>query len=200
KISRRDSLEIQRRDQCVDTGCPAHQPGQNRAGEPFSVTMSNPRLMNFNEPNSTDDLPLWQMPVTYNQPLSILITSILVELNVVHYLVFDRGLQQLARSFLQQLFEKRFLFIFSSLTERDHFILWHWRIPFFWRPRVRPSGFFLITERMRLFSSPHPQLSVIPRTALIWRLTRGHYPLNSISRTPMRFVSFRCSKSQRTQR
>src|SRR5437667_11045189 len=56
----------------------------------------------------------------------------------VDYLVLDRGLQQLARSFLEQLFEKRLLFIFSSLTERDHFTLWHWRILSFWRPRVRP--------------------------------------------------------------
>jgi len=39
------------------------------------------------------------MPVAYNQRLAILITSILVKLNVVHYLVFDRVLQQLARSF-----------------------------------------------------------------------------------------------------
>jgi hypothetical protein len=31
---------------------------------------------------------------------------------------------------------------------------------------VRPPGFFLITERMRLFSSPHPQLSVIPHRHL----------------------------------
>jgi hypothetical protein len=31
---------------------------------------------------------------------------------------------------------------------------------------VRPPGFFLITERMRLFSSPHPQLSVIPPRAI----------------------------------
>jgi hypothetical protein len=46
----------------------------------------------------------------------------------VHYLVFDRCLQQLARSFLEQLFEKWFLSIFSSLIERDHFIFRHWRI------------------------------------------------------------------------
>src|SRR5438105_15759619 len=78
------------------------------------------------------------MPVAYHQPLSILITSILVELDVVDYLVFDRGLQQLACSFLQQLFEKRLLFIFCSLLERDHFILWHWCILSFWRPRARP--------------------------------------------------------------
>ena len=90
--------------------------------------MPNPWLTNFNGPNSTDYLPLWQMSVAYNKSLSILITSILVELNVVHYLVFDRGLQQLARSFPEQLFEKRLLFIFSSLIERDHFTLWHWRI------------------------------------------------------------------------
>ena len=78
--------------------------GKNRTGEPPSVTMPYPRLTNFNGPNSTDYLPLWQMPIAYNQPLAILITSILVELNVVHYLVFDRGLQQLTRSFLEQLF------------------------------------------------------------------------------------------------
>jgi hypothetical protein len=51
------------------------------------------------------------MPLAYYQALSILITAILVELNVVHYLVFDRCLQQLARPFLKQLFEKRLLFI-----------------------------------------------------------------------------------------
>src|SRR6516225_3300067 len=101
------------------------------------------------------------MSVTHDQPLAILITPILVKLNVVHYLVFDRCLQQLARSFLEQLFEKRLLFIFSSLIERDHSTLWHWRILSFWRPRVRPPGFFFVTERMRLFSAPHPQLSVI---------------------------------------
>jgi hypothetical protein len=39
--------------------------------------------------------------------------------------------------------------------------LWHWCILSFWRPRLRLPGFFLITERMRLFSAPHPQLSVI---------------------------------------
>src|SRR5271165_3554485 len=33
------------------------------------------------------------MSVAYNQPLSILITAIFVELNVVHHLVFDRGLR-----------------------------------------------------------------------------------------------------------
>ena len=29
-------------------------------------------------------------------------------------------------------------------------------------PRVRLPGFFFVTERMRLFLPPHPQLSVIP--------------------------------------
>src|SRR5262249_40596394 len=140
------------------------KPGQNRTGEPPSITMPNPRLTNFNGPNSTDYLPLRQMPVAYNQALSILITSILVKLNVVHYLVFDCCLQQLARPLLEQLFEKRLLFIFSSLIERDHFTLWHWRILSFLASSGEAAGFFLITERMRLFSAPHPQLSVIPRS------------------------------------
>src|SRR5438105_3261798 len=93
KISGRDSLEIQRWNQCVDAGCSAHKPGQNRTGKLALVTMPNSRLPNFNGTNSTDYLPLRQMPVAYHQPLSILITSILIELNVVDYLVFDRCLQ-----------------------------------------------------------------------------------------------------------
>jgi hypothetical protein len=102
------------------------------------------------------------MTVTYNQPLSILVTAILVELNVVHYLVFYRCLQQLARSFLEQLFEKRFLFIFSSLIQQDHFIFCQWRILLSFLASSREAAaLFLITERMRLFSLPHPQLSVI---------------------------------------
>jgi hypothetical protein len=81
KISSRDSLQIQHRNQCVDAGRAAHKGGQNRAGKPSSITMSYPRLTNFNGPNSADYLPLWQMSVTHNQPLSILITPVLVELN-----------------------------------------------------------------------------------------------------------------------
>src|SRR6202011_3717808 len=105
----------------------------------------------------------------------ILITSILVELDVVDYLVFDRGLQQLACSFLQQLFQKRLLFIFCSLLERDHFILWHWCILSFWRPRARPPLVSFLTERMRLSLPPHPQLSVIPRRALGWCSRTGQF-------------------------
>jgi hypothetical protein len=55
--------------------------------------MPYPWLPNFDGPNSTNYFSLRQMPVAYNQPLSILTTSILVELNVVDYLVFDRRLQ-----------------------------------------------------------------------------------------------------------
>jgi hypothetical protein len=55
--------------------------------------MPYPRLTNFNRTNSSDYLPLWQMPIAYHQPLPILITPILVELNLVDYFVFDRRLQ-----------------------------------------------------------------------------------------------------------
>src|SRR6267378_533539 len=72
---------IQRRNQCIEAGCPAHKRGKNRTGEPPSVTMPYPRLTNFKRTNSSDYLPLWQMPIAYHQPLSILITSILVELD-----------------------------------------------------------------------------------------------------------------------
>lgn len=60
-------------------------------------------------PNSSGDLSLRKCPLRTAMPLSVLITSILVEFNVVDYLVFDRGLQYLARFLLEQLFEKGFL-------------------------------------------------------------------------------------------
>jgi hypothetical protein len=41
----------------------------------------NSRLANSNPTDSADYLSLRQMPIAYNQPLAILITSILVELN-----------------------------------------------------------------------------------------------------------------------
>jgi hypothetical protein len=61
--------------------CPAHKARQNRTGEPPSIAMPNPRLTNFNRPIPLSYLPLRQMPVAHNQPLAILITAILVELN-----------------------------------------------------------------------------------------------------------------------
>ena len=55
--------------------------------------MPNPRLANANRTHPADYLALRQMPVADNQPLPILITPILVELDVVDYLIFDRRLQ-----------------------------------------------------------------------------------------------------------
>jgi hypothetical protein len=63
------------------------------------------------------------MPIAHNQPLAILITSILVELNERPLPRFRSLLATTARSFPEQLFQKRLLFIFSSLIKRDHFTL-----------------------------------------------------------------------------
>jgi hypothetical protein len=39
------------------------------------------------------------------------------------------------------------------------------------------AGFVFVTERMRLFSAPHPQLSVIPlRKRLVIAVIEGHSP------------------------
>jgi hypothetical protein len=40
--------------------------------------------------------------------------------------------------------QERLFFIFCSLIKRDHFILWHWCILSFWRPRVRPPSFLFL--------------------------------------------------------
>jgi hypothetical protein len=45
--------------------------------------MPYPWLANFDGPNSANYFPLGHMPVAYNLPLSILITAIFVELNVI---------------------------------------------------------------------------------------------------------------------
>jgi hypothetical protein len=90
--------------------------------------MPNPWLTNPDRTNSTNDFSLRQMSIAYHQSLSILIPLILVKLDVVDYLVFNRRLQELPGSFLQQLLQKRLSFILCSLLERDHFTLWHWCI------------------------------------------------------------------------
>jgi hypothetical protein len=41
------------------------------------------------------------MPIADHQALTIFIASLLVELDIVEYLIVDRGLQQLPGSFLQ---------------------------------------------------------------------------------------------------
>ena len=121
--------------------------------------MPYPRLTDFNGANSTDYLPLWQVPVAYHQPLSILITSILVELDERRLPRF-RSPPAITCALLPSAIVRKTVSLHLQLAYRARSLyslaLVH---PFFWRPRVRPPGFFLITERMRLFSAPHPQLS-----------------------------------------
>jgi hypothetical protein len=51
--------------------------------------MPDPWPANPDRTHSTDHLPLWQMPVADNQPLTILITSIFVKLDIVDNLILD---------------------------------------------------------------------------------------------------------------
>jgi hypothetical protein len=72
---------------------PTHILGQYRTAKTPLISVPNSWLANSNRTHSADYLALRQMPVAHNQPLAILITPILVELNIVDYLVFDRRLQ-----------------------------------------------------------------------------------------------------------
>jgi hypothetical protein len=54
--------------------------------------MPNPWLTNPDRTNSANDFSLRQMSIAYHQSLSILIPPILVKLDVVDYLVFNRRL------------------------------------------------------------------------------------------------------------
>jgi hypothetical protein len=54
--------------------------------------MADPWLTNRDRSHSTDHLPLRQMSIADHQPLSIVIPSILVELDILDHLILDRGL------------------------------------------------------------------------------------------------------------
>jgi hypothetical protein len=123
--------------------------------------MSNPRLTNLNGTNSTDYLPLWQMPVTYYQALSILITAILVKLNERPLPRF-RSLLATACALLPGATVRKTTSLHLQLAYQARSLyslaLAH---PFFLASSGEAAGFLFVTERMRLFSAPHPQLSVI---------------------------------------
>jgi hypothetical protein len=123
--------------------------------------MSNPRLTNLNGTNSTDYLPLWQMPVTYYQALSILITAILVKLNERPLPRF-RSLLATACALLPGATVRKTTSLHLQLAYQARSLyslaLAH---PFFLASSGEAAGFLFVTERMRLFSAPHPQLSLI---------------------------------------
>ena len=130
--------------------------------------MPYPRLTNFNGTNSTHYLPLWQMPVAYNKPLSILITSILVELNE-RRLPRSRSRPATACALLPGAIVRKTVFLHLQLAYRARSLyslaLAH---PFFLASSGEAAfGFSFVIERMRFFSAPHPQLSVIPPIPVI---------------------------------
>jgi hypothetical protein len=59
---------------------------------------------------------------------------------------------------------------------------------------VRPPGFIFLTERMRLFSSLHPQLSVIP---LSRRVVGYHHILKGLPKKRKKNVARRTLKANR---
>jgi hypothetical protein len=65
----------------------------------------------------------------------------------VYHLLFDRGLQQLARSFLEQLFEKRLLFIFKLAYQARSLYSLALAHPFFLASSGEAAGFLFVTER-----------------------------------------------------
>src|SRR5260370_36843389 len=81
---------------------------------------------------------------------------------VLGHFVLDRRLQKLPGSFAEQLFQVALGFIFGSLFERNHSTFLHGCILSF-GASSEYAFFFLVTERMRLSLSCHPQLSVIAR-------------------------------------
>jgi hypothetical protein len=75
-----------------DAGNPPHILGQNRTGKTTFVPVPDPWLTHWNRTRSTDHFSLRQMSIAYDQPLPVLIESILVELNILDHFVLDRCL------------------------------------------------------------------------------------------------------------
>src|SRR5260221_463857 len=86
---------------------------------------------------------------------------------VLGHFMLDRRLQQLPGSFREQLFQVALGFIFGSLFERNHFSF-HFRCILSFGASSESAVFFLVTERMRLSLSCHPQLSVIAPKLFDW--------------------------------
>ena len=102
-----------------------------------------------------------------------------MSLQVLLHFVFNGGLQQLAGAFGDDLFQRAFDFNFCSLRERDHFSFFQRRILSVAVALSEAAAVNLITRRMRPFLSPHPQLSVIPRSR-----TRKLRPQRCITNSP----------------
>src|SRR5580700_9942559 len=84
-----DPFEVKGWNQGIDAGNPTHILGQNRTGKAPLVPMADPWLTNRDRSHSTDHLPLRQMAIAYDQPLPVLIQSILVQLDIVEHFILD---------------------------------------------------------------------------------------------------------------
>jgi len=108
------------RNQRINAGHLTHILGQNFAGKTSSVAMPNSWLANLDWTYSSDQISFWQVTVTYHTAFSRFASATTLALEIHGYFVLDRSLQQLPRSFAQELFQIAFRFDIYSLLERGH--------------------------------------------------------------------------------
>jgi hypothetical protein len=92
--------------------------------------MPNSWLANLDWTYSSDQISFWQVTVTYHTAFSRFASATTLALEILGYFVLDRSLQQLPRSFAQELFQIAFRFDFCSLLERGHINVHFWGASF----------------------------------------------------------------------
>jgi hypothetical protein len=75
--------------------------------------MPNSWLANLDWTYSSDQISFWQMTVTYHTAFSRFASATTLALEILGYFVLDRSLQQLPRSFAQELFQIAFASTFT---------------------------------------------------------------------------------------
>jgi len=104
----RNSLEVERRDQGVDTGRASQIRRQNRTGEVLvGSTVVHTRLAHRHLPSAGHQLTFLVVAVAHHQALTALTLQLLEALDVLLHLQFQRFLQQPTAAFAQDHLQRR---------------------------------------------------------------------------------------------
>lgn len=89
KVTRRDPVEIERRNQRIDAGHPAQVRRRDRAAKLLSVSMTNSWLPNLDRANAGYQFPFRMISIAYGRSLSVFDTSLSIFFQILGHFIFD---------------------------------------------------------------------------------------------------------------
>lgn len=149
----RDTLEVENRNQRIYAGGASHEGWEDLAGELFAFALvANTRLLDANRSNASDQIPLGQMSVADDKPMTAFIDEGSVAFHVLTDLGFKGCLEHPACSLPDQFIQDalRVFGRFISTSEGNHVILAHERVLF--APLQGSVFWFLQTKGYAHFS------------------------------------------------